>query len=205
MNFLLAFIVLIPISSAFLLGLMYLFSIKVARIPNAAFTFIALLAPALSFAIGCFFFIQMIGNDEIFIYNAYRWLAIDGNDIYMGFMADKLSIFMVLFITFVGWLIHLYATGYMKSDAGYGKFFFYFNLFLASMLMLVLANSPLMMFIGWEGVGLCSYLLISYYFRDSENVKAGNKAFIANRVGDFGFIVGMSILFSMLQPMDLIL
>lgn len=194
MSFLLPFIVLSPIISALILGLLYLYSIKIVRIPNAVFTFFALLSPLISFLIGCFFFIQMVGNDEVFVYNAYRWLAIDGIDIYMGFMADKLSIFMVLFITFVGWLIHIYATGYMKDDVGYGKFFFYFNLFLASMLLLVLANSPLIMFIGWEGVGLCSYLLISYYFQDKQNVEAGNKAFIANRVGDFGFIVGMSIL-----------
>lgn len=194
-NFLLLWIVLIPLLSAILLGLMYLFSIKVSKIPNKIFSIFALSAPFLSFSIGFFFFLQMIGNDEVFFYRAYRWLSVDSYEIEMGFMADKLSIFMVLFISFVGWLIHIYASGYMKDDAGYGKFFFYFNLFLTSMLLLVLADSPLIMFIGWEGVGVCSYLLISYYYKDGENVKAGNKAFIANRIGDFGFVVAMIALF----------
>jgi len=194
-NFLLAWIVLIPLLSSIIIGITYLFSIKVARVPNAIFTSFGLSAPFLSFMIGLSFFLQMIGNDELFLYKAYRWLSVDGYDIDMGFMADKLSIFMVMFITFVGGLIHVYASGYMKSDKGYGKFFFYFNLFLASMLLLVLADSPIIMFIGWEGVGVCSYLLISYYYEDSENVKAGNKAFIANRVGDLGFIIALVSMF----------
>lgn len=191
-NFLLAWIVLIPLISAILLGVMYLYSIKISKIPNILFSAIGISAPFLSFSIGFSFFIQMIGNDEIFLYKAYRWLAIDSYDIDMGFMADKLSIFMVLFISFVGGLIHIYASGYMKDDKGYGKFFFYFNLFIASMLLLVLAHSPIIMFIGWEGVGVCSYFLISYYYEDSANVQAGNKAFIANRIGDFGFIVALT-------------
>ncbi len=194
-NFLLAWIVLIPLLSATALGVMYLFSIKLARIPNAFFTTLGISAPFASFWIGTSFFLQMIGNDEIFLYKAYRWLSVDGYDIDMGFMADKLSIFMVLFITFVGGLIHIYAAGYMKNDKGYGKFFFYFNLFLASMLLLVLADSPIIMFIGWEGVGVCSYFLISYYYEDGKNVEAGNKAFIANRVGDLGFIIAMTTMF----------
>ncbi len=194
-NFLLAFIVLVPFVSATILGIMYLYSIKISKIPNFAFTILGLSAPAISFTIGISFFLKMLANDEIFIYKAYRWLSVDAYDIDMGFMADQLSIFMVLFITFVGGLIHIYAVGYMKDDEGYGKFFFYFNLFLGSMLLLVLADSPIIMFIGWEGVGVCSYFLISYYYENSENVKAGNKAFIANRVGDLGFIIAMVTMF----------
>lgn len=195
MSFLLAWIILIPLLSACFLGLLYLYSIKIKKVANIFFTIPALSAPFLSFLIGVFFLLQMIGTKEVFVYKAYRWLNVDGYDIDMGFMLDSLSIFMVLFVSFVGWLIHIYASGYMEDDEGYGKFFFYFNLFLASMLLLVLADSPLIMFIGWEGVGLCSYLLISFYFQDALNVQAGNKAFIANRIGDFGFIIGMSILF----------
>lgn len=155
MSYLLSYIVLIPVLSAILLGALYLYSIKVKKLPNILFTIPALSAPLVSFFIASFFLFQLIENSEPITYIAYKWLSIDGYDIDMGFLADKLSIFMVLFITFVGWLIHIYATGYMKDDEGYGKFFFYFNLFLASMLLLVLANSPLIMFIGWEGVGLC--------------------------------------------------
>jgi len=194
-NFLLAWIVLIPLLSAVSLGLMYLYSIKISKISNIVFTTIGISAPFLSFFIGLSFFLQMIGNDEIFVYKAYTWLGVTGYDIDMGFMADKLSIFMVLFISFVGGLIHIYASGYMRDDKGYGKFFFYFNLFVASMLLLVLADSPIIMFIGWEGVGLCSYFLISYYYEDGANIEAGNKAFIANRVGDFGFIIGLITIF----------
>ena len=194
-NFLLAFIVLVPFVSATILGIMYLYSIKISKVPNFVFTLFGLSAPIISFAVGFSFFLKMIVNDEIILYKAYRWLSVDAYDIDMGFMADQLSIFMVLFITFVGGLIHIYATGYMKDDEGYGKFFFYFNLFLGSMLLLVLADSPIIMFIGWEGVGVCSYFLISYYYEDSENVKAGNKAFIANRVGDLGFIIAMVTMF----------
>lgn len=194
-NFLLSWIILAPLFSACFLGLAYLYSIKVAKLPRIVFTLPALSAPLISFFIALMFFMQMIGNDEIFKYTAYRWLGVDAYDIDMGFLLDRLSVFMVLFITFVGWLIHVYASGYMKNDRAYGKFFFYFNLFLASMLLLVLADGPLIMFIGWEGVGLCSYLLISFYFQDKANVQAGNKAFIANRIGDFGFIVAMVTLF----------
>jgi NADH-quinone oxidoreductase subunit L len=100
-----------------------------------------------------------------------------------------------MFVTFVAWLIHIYAVGYMKGDKGFGKFFAYFNLFLASMLILVLADNPIILFIGWEGVGVCSYLLIKFNYGKTENVLAANKAFIVNRVGDFGFLLGVITLF----------
>jgi NADH-quinone oxidoreductase subunit L len=114
-------------------------------------------------------------------------------------MADRLSVTMISFITFIGTLIHIYAAGYMKGDEGFGKFFSYFNLFLGSMLLLVLADNPIVMFIGWELVGLASYLLIGFYFKESENITAANKAFIVNRVGDFGFIIALSTLFVALE------
>jgi len=187
--------VLIPLLSSVVIGFIYLYSIKIKKVSDNVFSIFALSAPFLSFCIGVYFFIHMLGTENIFFYKAYTWLEVDKYTVSMGFMADRLSIFMVLFVSFVGWLIHIYAAGYMRDDEGYGKFFFYFNLFLASMLLLVLADSPLIMFIGWEGVGLCSYLLISYYYTDSLNVEAGNKAFIANRVGDFGFVVAMVTMF----------
>lgn len=194
-SFMLAWIVLAPLLSAVILGFLYLYSIKIKKLPNAVFSSFGLTSPFISFIISVWFFIELLLGAKNIHYQAYKWLSFGGYDFYMGFMADNLSIFMVLFITFVAWLIHIYASGYMRDDEGYGKFFFYFNLFLASMLLLVLADSPIIMFIGWEGVGLCSYLLISYYYKDKENVQAGNKAFIANRVGDFGFIVAMVMIF----------
>ena len=195
MSFLLAWIVLAPLISSAFIGLCYVYSITKRKLPSLCFTLPALSAPFVSFALGGYFFIQLLQGAGEFIYRPYMWLSIDTYDIYMGFLGDKLSIFMVLFVSFVGGLIHIYASAYMHDDEGYGKFFFYFNLFLSSMLLLVLADSPLMMFIGWEGVGLCSYLLIGYYFKEPLNVIAGNKAFIVNRIGDMGFLIGLALLY----------
>src|SRR5690606_34288078 len=103
-----------------------------------------------------------------------------------------------------GFLIHIFSTGYMKSDPGYARYFAYLNLFVFFMLVLVLgANFPLM-FVGWEGVGLCSYLLIGFWFRDREKADAGKKAFIVNRIGDFGFLIAMFLLFSNLGTLDFV-
>ena len=112
---------------------------------------------------------------------------------------------MVSFVTFVGFLIHVYSIGYMKhdeTDAGYARYFAYLNLFLFAMLVLVLANNFLLMFVGWEGVGLCSYLLIGYYYEREYAADAGKKAFIVNRIGDFGFLLGMFGVFSLFGTLD---
>lgn len=191
----LALIVLSPTIGAFVLGILYMLSIRGLHVKRSIFTTIALATPLISFLLAIRVFVEILTTQEIVNFVAYKWLQVEKFSINMAFMADNLSIFMVLFITFVGWLIHIYASGYMDDDECYGKFFFYFNLFLASMLLLVLASSPIIMFIGWEGVGVCSYFLISYYYKDNENVVAGNKAFLVNRVGDAGFIVGMCTLF----------
>lgn len=191
----LAFIVLSPTFGALILGFLYILHVRGVKIQKSLFGGIAILTPLISFVIALFVFFDLLSTQHPIIYEAYKWVDVGDFDIAMGFMADNLSIFMTLFIIFVGWLIHIYALGYMKDDECFGKFFFYFNLFLASMLLLVLGSSPIIMFIGWEGVGVCSYFLISYYYKDNENVVAGNKAFIANRVGDAGFIIGMCTLF----------
>src|ERR1022692_2134291 len=113
-----------------------------------------------------------------------------------GFLLDPLSSVMILVVTGVGFLIHVYSTGYMAHDGGYYRFFGYLNLFVFFMLMLVLANNYVLLFVGWEGVGLCSYLLIGFYFHKKSAGDAGKKAFIVNRVGDAGFIIGMLLLLS---------
>ena len=115
-----------------------------------------------------------------------------------GFLLDPLSAVMILVITGIGFLIHVYSTGYMAHDNGYYRFFGYLNLFVFFMLMLVLANNYALLFVGWEGVGLCSYLLIGFYFQKKSAGDAGKKAFIVNRVGDAGFILGMLLMFSLL-------
>ena len=114
-----------------------------------------------------------------------------------GFLLDPLSSVMILVVTGIGFLIHVYSIGYMAHDGGYYRFFGYLNLFVFFMLMLVLANNYVLMFVGWEGVGLCSYLLIGFYFHKKSAADAGKKAFIVNRIGDSGFILGMLLMFSL--------
>src|SRR5215471_9204591 len=115
-----------------------------------------------------------------------------------GFLLDPLSSIMILVVTGIGFLIHVYATGYMDHDNGFYRFFGYLNLFVFFMLMLVLANNYALLFVGWEGVGLCSYLLIGFYFHKQSAGDAGKKAFVVNRVGDAGFVIGMLLLMSVL-------
>jgi len=107
------------------------------------------------------------------------------------FLLDPLSSIWLLFVTGVGMLIHIYSTGYMAHEGGYYRFFGYLNLFMFSMLTLIMANNYVLMFVGWEGVGLCSYLLIGFYFHRKSATDAASKAFIVNRIGDAGFILGM--------------
>ncbi len=129
----------------------------------------------------------------------YQWILIAGQTgsfhINVAFLLDPLSSVMCLVVTGVGFFIHVYSVGYMHGDPGRARYFAYLNLFTFSMLVLVLADNLLLMFVGWEGVGLCSYLLIGFWFSELDNARAGMKAFIANRVGDFGFFVGLMLLF----------
>ncbi|MBO9668515.1 MAG: NADH-quinone oxidoreductase subunit L, partial [Bdellovibrio sp.] len=125
----------------------------------------------------------------------FEWMAIDKFKINAGFVVDQISAIMILVITGVGTLIHMFSIGYMHHDKGAAKYFSYLNLFIFNMLLLVLGDSLLVMFVGWEGVGLCSYLLIGFWFTDSEKAAAGMKAFITNRVGDAAFLLGMFVLF----------
>lgn len=124
----------------------------------------------------------------------FDWIHINGLRIPFEVVVDPLSMTMVLIITGIGALIHLYATGYMSEEKEYPRFFTYLNLFVASMLILVLGNNLALMFIGWEGVGLCSYLLIGFWYTDINNAKAANKAFIVNRIGDWGLTLGIFLL-----------
>ncbi|KYG69713.1 NADH dehydrogenase [Bdellovibrio bacteriovorus] len=125
----------------------------------------------------------------------FEWMAVDKFKVNAGFVVDQISSIMILVITGVGTLIHLFSIGYMHHDKGAAKYFAYLNLFIFNMLLLVLGDSLLVMFVGWEGVGLCSYLLIGFWFTDKEKAAAGMKAFITNRVGDAAFLLGMFILF----------
>src|SRR5712691_5333468 len=125
----------------------------------------------------------------------WTWISVGTFRADFGLAMDRLSGIYALFVAFVGLLIHVFATGYMRGDGGYYRFFAYLNLFMFAMLTLVLADNFLLMFVGWEGVGLCSYLLIGFYLDKDEAAPAAKKAFIANRVGDWGFILGLMLIF----------
>ncbi|MCB1285789.1 MAG: NADH-quinone oxidoreductase subunit L, partial [Microthrixaceae bacterium] len=137
-------------------------------------------------------FFDLMGTDEsqrALTQHLFDWIPVGNFQVGVGFLADPLSITMALFVTGIGALIHLYSVGYMKGDPKFSKFFVYLNLFIFSMLMLVLGDNLLITFLGWEGVGACSYFLISFWHTDPANASAGKKAFVTNRVGDFGFMI----------------
>jgi NADH-quinone oxidoreductase subunit L len=127
----------------------------------------------------------------------WTWIQVGGFRADFGLGMDRLSGIYACFITFVGLLIHIFATGYMKGDPGFYRFFAYLNLFMFSMLTLILADNFLLMFVGWEGVGLCSYLLIGFYLKKDEARKAAKKAFVMNRIGDWGVLIGIFLVFTL--------
>ena len=140
--------------------------------------------------------------ERFFIQKIFTWVPAGSFSVDIGFLVDPLSIAMCLFITGVGTLIHLYSVGYMHGDPNFSKFFLYLNLFGASMLLLVLGDNLLLTFLGWEGVGACSYLLISFWFTSEANASAGKKAFVTNRIGDFGFMLGTFLVFKAIGSID---
>ncbi|MCS6917445.1 MAG: NADH-quinone oxidoreductase subunit L [Chitinophagales bacterium] len=156
---------------------------------------IGCIAVLASFLLTLLFFIQSFSETAPLQLKLFEWMATAGVQVSFGFWIDRLTLVMLLVITGVGFLIHVYSVGYMKEDAGMGKFFAFLNLFIFFMLLLVMADSFLVMFIGWEGVGLCSYLLIGFWWKNSEYTAAANKAFIMNRIGDLGFLLALFLMF----------
>ena len=147
----------------------------------------------LSFLIALGIFLQTLGGETL-NWDVYSWVPVGEFHATVGFQVDPLSGVMMLVVTFVGFLIHVYSVGYMHGDPGYARFFTYLNLFMTSMLILVLANNYLLMFMGWEGVGLCSYLLIGFWYQKKSASDAGKKAFVVNRIGDAGFLLGLFLI-----------
>jgi len=132
----------------------------------------------------------------------YQWFSSGGIGTDIAFQLDPLSIVMLMVVTWIGFLIHVYSVGYMHHEEGYWRYFAYLNLFLAAMLILILGSSYLFMFVGWEGVGLCSYLLIGFYYETDYAPAAGKKAFVVNRIGDFGFLIAMFLMFAYFGTVD---
>src|SRR5688572_21544100 len=192
----LRWIIFLPLIGAIINGLL---GVKIQkRMGKGAIAVIACAPVIIAFALSLMAFFQLKAlppEQRFLIDNLYRWIDLGSLKVDMAFLVDPLSAVMILIVTGVGGLIHIYATGYMHDDEGFWRFFAYLNLFTAAMLTLVLGDSLLLMFVGWEGVGLCSYALIGFWYQDHANARAGNKAFIVNRVGDFGFVLGMFLLF----------
>ncbi len=134
-------------------------------------------------------------QEEPFVWDAFSWIVAGRLEVAWGFQVDTLTGIMLLVVGIIGMLVHYYSIGYMHGDGGYYRFFAYLNLFMFAMFVLILANSYLLVFLGWEGVGLCSYLLIAFWFPKKSASQAGKKAFLVNRVGDFGFTLGMFLIF----------
>jgi NADH-quinone oxidoreductase subunit L len=156
----------------------------------------------LSFLCALWVFGQTLGHPEPRTVIAYRWFFGGDLAVNLGFLIDPLTCVMMLVVTGVGFLIHVYSVGYMHGEEGFTRFFAYMNLFMVSMLLLVMGNNYAVLFIGWEGVGLCSYLLIGYYYDRVSAAKAATKAFVVNRIGDAGFLIAIFLVFARFGTLD---
>ena len=157
----------------------------------------------IGFVIACMIFFEMLGSPpekRVHIVHLFQWISAGALNVSFAYQVDQLSVLMMLIVTGVGFLIHVYSIGYMHGDPGFWRFFSYLNLFIFTMLNLILADNFLLLFLGWEGVGLCSYLLIGFWydrkFEKGTTGDAAKKAFIVNRIGDFGFLIGMFLIFT---------
>ena len=174
---------------------------------NLPKVFVGGLATAVVFASFCIaakLFMDFSSTSQPVIVKAFEWFTIGGIQINFAFQIDQLSLMMVMIITGIGTLIHLYSIGYMSHDNGFYKFFTYLNLFIFSMLLLVMGANYLILFIGWEGVGVCSYLLIGFWYTNQEYGKAARKAFIMNRIGDLGLLIGIFMIAMQTNALDYI-
>ncbi len=168
------------------------------RIGDPVAGWIGTLAVAAAFVVACLTLGGLLNQPDahrLFVHDYFTWFHVGGLNVPVGILVDPLSVTMVMFITGVSMVIHLYSIAYMKGDPDYPKFFIYMNLFVFSMLVLVLANNLLLTFVGWEGVGVCSYWLVSFWFHRDSAASAGKKAFIYNRIGDAGFLLAIFLIF----------
>ena len=167
--------------------------------------FVGCLSVLASFAVSVGIFLELNSSDtKSFIIPIFDWISAGTVKIPFSFLIDPLSTLMLLIVTGIGFLIHVYSTGYMNHDAGFGKFFSYLNLFIFFMLLLVLGSNYVVMFIGWEGVGLCSYLLIGFWFSNTAYSSAAKKAFIMNRIGDLGFLIAVFLIFTTFNSVEFV-
>jgi NADH-quinone oxidoreductase subunit L len=199
---LIGLIVLLPLAGFFINGAVALLAPTKKAIP----TWVGPGVVGIAFLLAIINFVGMLGADLAgpIVRTYWSWMPVGSLQIDAALQLDQLSILMTLVVTGVSFLIHVFSVGYMGADPGYARYFSYLNLFVFFMLTLVLAANFPVMFVGWEGVGLCSYLLIGFWFRDREKADAGKKAFIVNRIGDFGLLIGMFMIFAHLGTLDFV-
>ena len=172
-------------------------------IGRAGAHWVTILAVAGSFALSSWVAWEVFFNDlPVLNYSVYTWAVTDGIRFEIGFLVDSLTALMMVVVTFVSLMVHIYTVGYMHDDDGYQRFFSYINLFTFAMLMLVMANNFLQLYFGWEAVGVVSYLLIGFWFKKDTAVRANLKAFLVNRVGDFGFLIGIAAILLYMGSLD---
>lgn len=196
---LIGYVLLFPIIGTIINGLLG------KKLSKTVVGFIGCTAIGLAFIVSFFVFVDILRlspEHRVFEKEYFTWIGSGAFNAIAGLQVDPLSVVMILVVSGVGFLIHVYSVGYMHDDEGFYRYFTYLNLFTFSMLLLVLANNFLLMFIGWEGVGLCSYLLIGFWFEKKSASDAGMKAFIVNRVGDFGFALAIMLIFVTFNTID---
>ncbi|MCD6162184.1 MAG: NADH-quinone oxidoreductase subunit L [candidate division Zixibacteria bacterium] len=200
METIVALIPMFPLAGFLLIGLTN------KKLPKPAVSFIACGSVFMSFLFGVIAFFDILGmpsDSRAINVKLFDWIVSGSFSSSVSFMFDPLAAVMVLAVSGVGFLIHVYSIGYMGQDKGYSRYFSFLNLFMFAMLLLVMADNILLMFVGWEGVGLCSYLLIGFFFHKKSASDAGKKAFIVNRIGDFGFLLGTMLIFWTLGTLNI--
>ena len=186
---------LLPLFAAIVVGLFG------RMLPRAAAHWLTIAGVAASFGLSAYVFVDVL-HGHFFNGTVYTWLTSGGTSFEVGFLIDKLTAVMMVVVTFISLMVHIYTIGYMQEDPGYSRFFSYISLFTFSMLMLVMANNFLQLFFGWEAVGLVSYLLIGFWYTRPTAIYANLKAFLVNRVGDFGFLLGIGMVLFYLGSLD---
>src|SRR5450756_1493506 len=164
-------------------------------------SWVTILGVTVSFLASVAIFFDVV-NGNVFNGSVYTWLTSGETRFEIGFLIDRLTVLMMVVVTFVSLMVHVYTIGYMADDPGYQRFFAYISLFTFSMLMLVMANNFLQLFFGWEAVGLVSYLLIGFWYTRPTAIYANLKAFLVNRVGDFGFLMGIGLVLAYFGTLD---
>ncbi|MDR2875801.1 MAG: NADH-quinone oxidoreductase subunit L, partial [Methylobacillus sp.] len=186
---------LLPLFAAMVIGLFG------RKLPRSAAHVLTISAVAVSFGLSVEVLLDLQKNNPV-NYTVYTWLTSGNIRFEVGFLIDQLSAMMMVVVTFVSLMVHIYTIGYMRDDPGYSRFFSYISLFTFSMLMLVMSNNFMQLFFGWEAVGLVSYLLIGFWFKKPSAIHANLKAFLVNRVGDFGFLLGIGLVLYCFESLD---